>query len=52
MPGEEEKYTTSGSVLKAGVKLKQGFGATGYNDEVRFFQDFASRLYFMKKHEE
>jgi hypothetical protein len=31
------------------LKLKQAFAANGYNDEVRFFQDFGSRLYFMKE---
>jgi alpha-galactosidase len=31
-----------------GVKLKQAFGGTGYSDEVRYFQDYGSRLYFME----
>jgi alpha-galactosidase len=31
------------------VKLKQGFAATGYAQDVRFFQDFASRMYFMEE---
>ena len=31
------------------MKLKQGFAATGYADDVRFFQDFASRMYFMEE---
>lgn len=29
-------------------KLKQAFGGTGYNEEVRHFPDFASRMYFME----
>ena len=32
-----------------GVKLKQAFAGTGYNEEVRFYQDFGSRMYFMEK---
>lgn len=48
MPGEKEDYVVSGSLLmNGGLKPKQGFGATGYNEEVRFFQDFGSRMYFM-----
>lgn len=49
MKGEVEDFTTSGAVLMQGVKLKQGFGATGYADDIRFFQDFYSRLYFMEE---
>ena len=50
MPGEKEAAAVSGSLLmEGGYKLKQGFGATGYNEEVRFFQDFGSRLYFMQE---
>lgn len=48
MPGETEHYQTSGSVLMAGVKLTQAFGGTGYSEQTRLFQDFASRMYFMK----
>ena len=49
MPGEIESYRASGSVLMAGVKLTQGFAATGYSEETRYFPDFASRMYFMKQ---
>ena len=49
MPGEKEDMTASGSLLmNGGIKLKQAFGATGYSDEVRYFQDFSSRMYFLK----
>ncbi len=48
MPGETEDYNTSGAALMAGVRLKPGFGGTGYNEETRYFQDFSSRLYFME----
>lgn len=50
MDGETEDAIVYGDLLmEAGVKLKQGFGGTGYNDQVRFFPDFASRMYFMEK---
>jgi alpha-galactosidase len=49
MNGEDEDYTAYGDTLMyAGVKLKSAFGATGYNDEVRFYQDFGARMYFME----
>lgn len=31
-----------------GVKLKQAFGSVGYSSEVRIYQDFGSRMYFME----
>jgi len=50
MEGETEKYAVSGDTLmNGGVHLKQAFGATGYSGEVRYFQDFGSRIYFMEK---
>lgn len=46
MPGEVEDSKAFGEVFNyGGVKLKQGFGGTGYNEEVRLFQDYASRFY-------
>ncbi len=49
MPGEQEEVTASGALLMhAGVKLKQSFAATGYDERVRFYPDFFSRLYFME----
>ncbi len=46
MPGEKEDCTAYGDLFNhAGVKLKQGFAGTGYDEEVRLFQDYASRLY-------
>ena len=48
MDGEVEDYQVYGDALmEHGVKLKQAFAATGYNNEVRYFQDYASRMYFM-----
>ena len=37
--------------MYAGVKLKQAFGGTGYNEQIRHFPDFASRMYFMPDRE-
>lgn len=49
MDGEREDCMVCGDTLMYhGVKLKQGFGGTGYNEQVRYFQDFAARLYFME----
>jgi len=48
-PGEKEDVTAAGGVLMhAGVKLAPAFAATGYDERVRFFPDFFSRLYFME----
>jgi alpha-galactosidase len=50
MPGEEEDALISGAALmNPGIRLKQAFSGTGYNEEVRHFQDFSARLYFMEK---
>ena len=52
MDGETEDLTASGDTLMhAGVHLKQAFGGTGFNSQVRHFPDFASRLYFMESTE-
>ncbi|MCM1043913.1 MAG: alpha-galactosidase [Candidatus Gastranaerophilales bacterium] len=49
LEGETEDYMAGGDVLMyGGVHLKQAFGGTGYNNEVRHFQDFGSRIYFME----
>ena len=52
MPGEVEDYTAPGSVLMRGVKLKSAFAGTGYDENTRFFSDFASRMYFIEAVEE
>ncbi len=50
MDGEVEDIKAYGDVMMyGGVKLKQAFSGTGYDGEVRYFQDFASRLYFMEE---
>ncbi|MGN0166419.1 MAG: alpha-galactosidase [Acetatifactor sp.] len=49
MDGETEDCLVYGDELMYhGVKLKQAFAGTGYNNEVRFYQDFGSRMYFME----
>ena len=47
-PGETENYTAFGSLLMSGVRLKPAFAGTGYNDQVRFWADYSSRIYFME----
>ncbi len=50
MPGEREDCIAYGDVFNhCGVKLKQGFAGTGYDEEVRLFQDNASRLYLWEE---
>lgn len=49
MNGEAESCTARGSVLmNTGVALKPAFSGTGFNENVRMFPDFASRLYFIE----
>lgn len=48
--GEQEDVTVSGSLLMhAGIALKPAFSGTGFNENVRVFPDFASRIYFMEE---
>lgn len=50
MDGETEDCVSYGnSLMHQGVKLKQAFVATGYSDQVRYFPDYASRMYFMEE---
>ena len=37
------------ALMYSGVRLKQAFSSTGFNNETRFFPDFGSRLFFMEK---
>ena len=49
MDGEtEDSYAYGDALMYGGVKLSPSFSGTGYNNEVRYFPDFASRLYFME----
>lgn len=50
MKGEVEDCVATGEVFMNGsVKLKQGFGATGYAEDIRFYKDFSSRMYFLEE---
>ena len=50
MNGEKEDlYAYGDTLMYGGVRLKQAFAGTGYNDEVGYFQDFGSRIYFMEE---
>ena len=48
-PMAEERYTAGGDMLMhSGLRLRQQFGGTGYNDRVRVLGDTGSRLYFVR----
>lgn len=50
MDGElEDCHVYGDTLMYSGVHLKQAFGGTGYSNEVRFYPDFGSRMYFMEK---
>ena len=50
MDTECEDLRASGDTLMySGIHLKQAFGGTGFNSEVRHFPDYASRIYFMER---
>lgn len=49
MNGETDDYTATGEILmKTGVSLNPMFSGTGFNDSVRVFPDFSSRMYFIE----
>ena len=50
MDGEtEDCYVYGDTLMYSGIRLKQAFAGTGYNDQTRYFQDFDSRIYYMEK---
>lgn len=50
MHSEREDVTANGDLLcRAGMKLAQSFSGTGYNERIRFFPDYGSRLYLFEK---
>ncbi|MBP3871815.1 MAG: alpha-galactosidase [Faecalicoccus sp.] len=52
MPGEtEDAYASGNTLMHAGVKLKPAFSGSGYSDQVRYFSDYSSRLYFIEEKE-
>lgn len=49
LEGEQEQHLVSGALaMAAGIALKQGFAGMGFDQQVRLFQDFASRLYYFE----
>ena len=53
LKGETESYVVSGNVLaRAGIKLNQEWGSTGYTGDTRVMFDFGSRLYSIDKIDE
>lgn len=50
MESEEESYVALGDLLMyAGIKLKQRFVGTGYDENTRVMGDFSSRMYYIKQ---
>lgn len=50
LPTEKEEYTAYGSLLcQAGVQFVQDFTGSGYSEQMRFMEDYASRLYLLEK---
>lgn len=50
MNGETEDCTVTGDILmNSGIILRPAFSGTGFNDNVRVFGDFASRMYFIEE---
>ncbi len=48
LDSEVEDYTVKGSLINnAGIKLKQSYGGTGMDKDMRVFKDFYSRMYLM-----
>ena len=53
LPSEKENYTAKGSFLNtAGIQLCQDYAGTGYNENVRYAQDFSVKMYIMEKCED
>ena len=53
MPTEAEAFTACGDCLmEAGLRTKQRFVGTGYNQDVRLMPDYAARIYHLNAIEE
>lgn len=49
LDGEQEEHLVTGALaMAAGISLKQGFAGMGFDQQVRLFQDFASRMYYFE----
>ncbi len=50
MNSEKDNHTMYGdSMMYAGVHLRGQFASNGYNDNVRYWPDFGSRIYYIKQ---
>ena len=48
MDCEKEDYTAYGSVMnECGIKLHDNYASVGFDDHVRYYQDYSSRLYII-----
>lgn len=45
----EDHHMYGDALMYSGIKLKPNFGGTGYNEQVRYFQDFSAEMFFMEK---
>ncbi|MBR3308224.1 MAG: alpha-galactosidase [Lachnospiraceae bacterium] len=45
---KEEHLMTGSALMHAGLRLKSAFAGVGYDENVRFYPDFASRLFFIE----
>ena len=50
-PEKEDYYAYGSLLMNAGVALKQNFSGTGYNENVRYVQDFSAKLFLMEEAE-
>jgi alpha-galactosidase len=48
----EDYHIYGDTLMNAGVHLRRAFTGTGWNDEMRFFTDFTSRVYYMEAENE
>jgi alpha-galactosidase len=49
LPTEQEQFRAWGDCLmEAGLRRKQSFTGTGYNQDIRMMPDYAARLYYLK----
>ncbi len=50
LPSEKENYIANGKLLcTAGVRTCQDYAGTGYNENVRYAQDFSAKVFIMEE---
>lgn len=52
LESEKEEYQVTGSMLEVGVKLLERFVGIGYDESIRPFTDFSSRVYIIEERTE